>query len=101
MNPLQAVRNLAPAQAARYNRTAAQRERILRRLQRGPATRLALERECAAPSVTKRISELRRAGWAIESQWIEVAASDGTLNEATLYSLADADALQGDLFDPA
>ena len=99
MNPLVALRQLTPTQAARYNGAALQRERILHRLRQGPATRPALERECSAPSVTKRISELRGAGWRIESQWVETVGPDGTLNETTLYSLPDADTSQRDLFE--
>ena len=100
-NPLQAVRQLAAAQAAPYNGVALQRERILQRLRQGPATRAELERECASPSATKRLSELRRAGWPIDRQWIGATAADGRINAQTLYSLADADTAQADLFDPA
>ena len=88
MNPLQVVRHLTPGQAARYNRTAVQRERILHRLRQGPATRAELERECGAASVTKRISELRRKGFRIVGQWAEATAPDGGINACTLYSLA-------------
>ena len=101
MNPLEALRHLAPAQAARYNTAALQRKRILHRLSEGPATRPELERASGAPSVTKRISELRRDGWHIAGQWIEATAPDGRLNAQTLYSLADDDTAQGDLFNPA
>lgn len=98
MNPLEALRLLAPAVAAHYNGAARQRQSILDRLRRGPATRAQLERECHAPSVTKRLSELRRAGWQIEGEAISEAAPDGCVNVATLYSLADPDTAQGDLF---
>lgn len=101
MNPLHVVRHLAPAQAARYNRTALQRERILHRLRQGPATRAELERECGCPSVTKRISELRRVGYRIDRAWLTETAPDGGVNMQTLYSLADDDTAQRDLFDPA
>lgn len=102
-NPLQVVRSLAPEQAAQYNGTPLQRERILHRLRHGPATRAELERECDCPSVTKRISELRRAGWRIEGQWTEATAADGRINACTLYRLrlADDDTAQRDLFEPA
>lgn len=101
MNPLQVVRHLAPGPAARYNRTALQRERIVHRLQHGPATRAEVERECGCPSVTKRVSELRRAGWRISGEWIEATAPDGSVNAQTLYSLAGDDTAQRDLFEPA
>ncbi len=100
-NPLQVLHKLAPEQAAQYNGAALQRERIGHRLQRGPATRAELERECDCPSVTKRISELRRAGMRIEGQWTEATAADGRINACTLYSLADADTAQRDLFERA
>ena len=88
VNPLQTVRNLAPSQAARYNRTALQRERIVHRLRQGPATRAELERECGAASVTKRISELRRKGFRIVGEWGEATAHDGSVNACTFYRLA-------------
>ena len=79
-----------------YNTTAAQRARICRRLQSGPATRPELERECWAPSVTKRIAELRREGWPILSTWTACTAPDGSVSGAVLYTLAagPADAAQ-------
>lgn len=79
-----------------YNTTAAQRTRILKRLQCGPATRTELERECWAPSVTKRIAELRREGWPILSPWTAYTAPDGSVSGAVLYTLGPgtADAAQ-------
>lgn len=100
VNPLHRVRHLAPDLAARYNGAARQRECIVRRLRRGAATRAELERDCYAPSVTKRISELRRMGWRIEGEPINETAPDGSLNVATVYSLTDGDSAQSDLFDP-
>lgn len=70
-----------------YNTTAAQRARICRRLQCGPATRPELERECWAPSVTKRIAELRREGWPIFSTWTTDRAPDGSVSGAVVYTL--------------
>ena len=100
-NPLHAVRQLARTQAAQYNGAALQRECILQRLRQGPATRAELERECGCPSATKRLSELRRAGWRIDGQWIGAAAADGRINAHTLYRLAADDTAQRDLFEPA
>ena len=82
-----------------YNTTARQRERILKRLQHSPATRTELERECWAPSVTKRIAELRREGWPILSTWTACTAPDGSVSGAVLYTLAagTADTAQMDL----
>lgn len=89
---------IASEPSARYNTTAAQRDRIIWRLQHGPATRDTRTRECDAPSVTKRISELRRMGWPIVGHWAYEGASDGSANAATLYSLAVIDTPQRDLF---
>lgn len=92
-NPLHAL-GLA-GHDARPNTARAQRERVLMRLQAGPATAAALARECYCPSPTKRVSELRRAGWPIRSAWIELREPDGTVSPATLYRLpADADPAQ-------
>lgn len=73
---------------ARRNGVQAQRERLIARLQRGPATRGALARECYCPSPTKRVSELRRIGHDIRSAWIEEREPDGTVSPTVLYSLA-------------
>lgn len=104
MSPLEAVRSLPRELAARYNNAAQQRARILRRLRMGTATRPELERECNAPSVTKRISELRAIGrcegWRIDSEQINVTAPDGGVNVATVYRLSEDDGAQPDLFDP-
>jgi Helix-turn-helix domain len=79
------------ANATQYNGAAQQRERILARLRQGPATRSELQYGCRAPSVTKRISELRRDGWRIESEWIREIAPDGSLNRTMLYRLCEED----------
>jgi len=89
---------IASEPSARYNTTAAQRDRIIRRLQHGPATRDTLARECYVPCITKRISELRRMGWPIAGHWAYEGAPDGSANAATLYSLAVIDTAQRDLF---
>lgn len=84
-----------------YNNTAAQRARILDRLRRGPASRLALESECGVSCATKRISELRRAGWLIDSAWLEGTAPDGSATLTTLYCLIEPNSSQADLFEAA
>lgn len=90
MNPLHAHAVLSPT--APRNTVRLQRERVLVRLQAGPATRAALCRECCCPSVTKRVSELRRKRRAIRSQWIEEREPDGSVSPTVLYSLpSDAD----------
>lgn len=96
-SPLHAFGAVAPG--ARRNTARAQRERVLARLKVGPATAAALMRECYCPSPTKRLSELRRQGWLIRSEWIELREPDGSVSPATLYSLpADADPAQLHLF---
>jgi hypothetical protein len=80
---------------APQNGVQAQRERLLARLQRGSATRGALARECYCPSVTKRVSELRRMGHDIRSEWVEEREPDGSVSPTTLYSMAaDSEAAQ-------
>ena len=101
MNPLDAMRLLTPGLCALYNGSKLQRQRILQRLQCGPATRAELERDCNAPSATKRVSELRGMGWPIESREDVRTGSDGLVNIATAYSLAAEDTAQPDLFETA
>lgn len=101
VSPFDGMRKLRPDLAARYNGTAQQRARIVERLRRRPATRSEIERDCSVPSVTKRISELRRIGWRIEGKTINETAPDGGVNLATVYSLNDGTTAQADLFDPA
>ena len=71
------------------NRVSAQRGRILDRLRAGPATGAALTSECHCPSVTKRISELRRAGSDIRATWIDDFGPDGAVSRVCLYSLLE------------
>jgi hypothetical protein len=101
VSPLDHMHQLAPGMAARYNGSALQRDRIVSRLRRGPATRAELERDCRVPSATKRISELRRVGWRIDGEVIPETAPDGGVNLTTLYRLADGDTAQSDLFETA
>lgn len=94
INPIDA----AQAVAGRYHGAALQRSRIIARLLRGPASRPELERVCGAPSVTKRISELRRMGFQITGGWAPMTGPDGTVNVVMVYALAERDDRQGDLF---
>lgn len=75
-----------------------QRTCILSRLMRGPATRAELAHLCGSPSVTKRISELRRQGFAIVSGWVSIAGPGGTVSLTAVYYLAEPDTRQADLF---
>lgn len=75
-------------EAPQQNTTAAQRARIILHLQCLPASRRVLERECWVPSVTKRISELRREGWPIVSTRTTETGPDGSVSDAVVYSLA-------------
>ncbi len=87
----------------RYNGTAAQRARIVATLRRaGPAGLLSpeLAAECSAPCITKRVSELRRMGYPIDSTLQAVALADGTVSLLARYVLDDSPSNQQDLFTP-
>lgn len=95
------VAMLPPELAANYNGTAVQRERVLHCLrQAGPAGMLGpdLARVCNVPSITKRISELRRDGAEIDTEAGHVVAADGSVSACARYVLRNASDLQGDLF---
>lgn len=95
------VAMVPPELAAKYNGAALQRERLLHCLrQAGPAGMLGAElaRVCNVPSVTKRISELRKAGAEIDSEADHVQAADGTVSACARYVLRVADDAQGELF---
>lgn len=97
---LDATHRFVPwASRPRYNGAAQQRNRIVERLRQGPATRSELQHVCRAPSVTKRISELRRMGWPIESESIREIAPDGSVNRTKLYRLRKGDTVQTELFE--
>lgn len=85
--------------AAHYNGTAQQRECIRQvLLKRGPhgASVAELTTACAAPSVTKRVSELRRAGLDIESRADAVIGPHG-VNAVARYVLLEPTSRQGEL----
>jgi hypothetical protein len=100
-NPLDAVHGIAAAERSSYYGAALQRSCILARLMRGPASRHELERHCGAPSVTKRVSELRRMGYEIDGGWAPMAGPGGTVSVAMVYCLAVPDDRQGNLFGEA
>lgn len=81
-----------------YNTIKLQRERIIVRLRRGPATRIELEREESVPDATARIHELRIQGFDIRTAFATVINPDSTATKVARYSLADRDEPQGDLF---
>ena len=97
-NPLDAVRGIAADQSRPYYGAALQRSCIMARLMRGPATRHELERLCLAPSVTKRISELRGQGFPIDGGWAPMAGPGGSRSVVMVYALAAEEDRQGDLF---
>ena len=98
-NPLDAVGQLAGGSRSGYWGAAMQRTCILSRLMKGPATRAALAQACGSPSVTKRISELRRRdGFLILSGWAPIAGPGGTVSLTAVYYLAEPDTRQADLF---
>jgi len=96
-------RSLAPGHASRYNGSAQQRARIVEALQAaGPRGIVGpeLARLANAPSLTKRLSELRRKGVAISTRAAVMAGADGTVNMVALYVLGPGSTAQGDLFEP-
>jgi len=97
-NPLDVAHGVAATQGRSYYGTALQKSCILARLLRGPASRQELERRCGAPSVTKRISELRRDGFNITSGWAPMAGPGGLISVQTVYALVEIDSRQADLF---
>lgn len=97
-NPIPAVRGIAADKVRPYYGAALQRSCILARLMRGPVARQELERVCGAPSVTKRISELRRQGFPIFGGFAPISGPGGTISVCMIYSLDTPDDRQGDLF---
>jgi diacylglycerol kinase family enzyme len=59
-----------------------------------------LARQANAPSLTKRVSELRRKGFPISTRAVVIAGADGTVNTVALYVLETGPVAQGDLFEP-
>jgi len=81
-----------------YNTCERQRAAILQRLAQGPATVAELMHDCHAPDPRKRISELRREGYAIEKQSDPYLPNgDGTVNRLRVYVLRVKDARQCEL----
>ena len=70
-----------------YNGIAIQRAAILERLTKGPATGVQLQTECHVPDPTARIHELRTEGHQIDTQWVDQAKPDGSVNRVALYVL--------------
>jgi len=89
----------AAVPASQYNGIAQQRECIrqmlLRRGAKG-ASVTELATACAVPSVTKRISELRRQGLDIVSETDSISGPRG-VNAAARYVLLEQDSRQGQL----
>lgn len=81
-----------------YNSTEAQRLAVLHWLAQRPATAEQLMRECNVPCPTKRISELRRMGYPIHTDYADRLNAGGSVNRVGLYSLLKSDARQPDLF---
>ncbi|MBI3156995.1 MAG: hypothetical protein HYZ20_16560 [Burkholderiales bacterium] len=97
-SPLNAAVEFGPSGRRPYWGVAYQRTCILSRLMKGPATCAELSQLCGARSATKRVSELRRAGFAIESGWASIAGPGGTVSLSAVYHLAEPDDRQRDLF---
>lgn len=97
------VQAQAHALGDRYNTTAAQRARIVECLRRaGPAGLLSPDLAAAgsAPCITKRVSELRRQGYRIDSTLQARSLADGTVSLLARYVLDDSPSDQLDMFAP-
>lgn len=81
-----------------YNDTECQRTAILARLAAGPATAEQLMADCNSPCPTKRVSELRRMGYHIQTDDADRLNTVGSVNWVGLYSLLVPDTRQPDLF---
>lgn len=100
----QGRRLLTPEQVAHYNKSAAQRSRIadaLRAAQPRGVIGPELARLANAPSITKRVSELRKKGVRIRTEAVAITGPDGSINTVALYVLDDGPTPQADLFDAA
>lgn len=87
--PTPEPRRPGPGPELAPNFTRAQRARIVARLQAGPCDGPTLAAACWAPSVTKRLSELRREGWPIRTTWAQRIGPDGTASVVAVYALAE------------
>lgn len=83
-----------------YFGVCAQRQTILARLARGPATCRQLSEELNIPSPTKRLSELHGLGLVEAVGTATLINPDGTVNTVRLYGLAQQNSAQADLFSP-
>ena len=81
-----------------YNTIRSQRDRIIARLRRGPATRIELEQQENIPDATARIHELRKAGFTIDTDFVPVVNAHGTYSNCARYTLRDGEDGQGVLF---
>lgn len=81
----------------RYNGIEGQRLAILHRLTKGPATVEQLSTDCNAPDPRARVHELRCDGHRIETQMIDRANPDGSVNRVGLYVLSVTDNRQCEL----
>lgn len=84
-----------------YNGIATQRDAILARLAKGPATGAQLQAECSAPDPTARIHELRTEGHQIDTLWTDQTNPDGSVNRVALYVLRVKDDRQLELIPTA
>lgn len=85
----------------KYNGIEAQRQAILRRLEKSPATVEQLTTDCNAPDPRARIHELRKRGYQIDTHKIDRPNHDGSTNLIGLYALRVKDTHQCELnFEP-
>ncbi|WP_024901557.1 helix-turn-helix domain-containing protein [Robbsia andropogonis] len=74
-----------------YNRNsaAAQRERLLKSLRRGPVDTVHAYRTLDILHVPRRVLELRRAGYDIKTEWVERVTEQGVTHRVGRYRLID------------
>lgn len=85
----------------RYNDIETQRQAILQRLEKGPATVEQLTTDCNAPDPRPRVHELRVQGHQIDTHMTDRLNPDGSVNRIGVYVLRVKDTRQCELnFEP-
>lgn len=64
-----------------------QKQQILRRLRKGPLTPLLAIQQLGVLALSQRCGELRRAGYDIRSEYVEVRCRSGRVARVKRYSL--------------
>lgn len=85
--PERRARLMAVLREMRGNDANTQAQRVLRALRGGPASSLELRKYLDVIQVSSRVSELRAAGHAIDTIWIQQPTDAGRLHRVALYRL--------------